>query len=93
MAKFIRGIESRAPAVLGTLVAQALFVSQAAAQCAMCGQATASAGSSPRQAILTFLAAALVLLVPALLVLASVGILLWKHREAPAAGQFQSSRT
>ena len=56
------------------------LVSRAAAQCPMCGQAAAYAGSKPGAALATFGAAALVLLVPVLLMMTGVGLLLWKHR-------------
>ena len=56
------------------------LAARAVAQCAMCGQATAYAGSSPSRAYATFAGAALVLLVPVLLIMAGFGTLLWKHR-------------
>jgi len=62
-----------------------LLATRVAAQCAMCGQATGYAGTSPRQAYMTFLQAALVLLVPAMLMLGGVAMLLWRHRHADGA--------
>jgi len=59
-----------------------LVATRVAAQCAMCGQATGYAGTSPRQAYMTFLQAALVLLVPAICMLGGVALLLWRHRNA-----------
>ena len=55
-------------------------VTRVAAQCPMCGSATAYAGSSAKQAYATFSSAALVLLVPVVLLMGAVGGLLWKHR-------------
>jgi hypothetical protein len=46
----------------------------------MCGQAVAYAGSTPGSAYPTFQAAAIVLLVPVVLFLGSVGVLLRKFR-------------
>jgi hypothetical protein len=63
-----------------------LLAERVAAQCAMCGQATGYAGTSPRQAYMTFLQAALVLLVPAIGMLGGAALLLWRHRHADGAG-------
>jgi len=60
-------------------------VSQTAAQCVMCGQAAANAGD-PEQAASTFATAILVLLIPAALLLAAAGLLLWRFRGAPGDG-------
>lgn len=64
-------------AVLATLVA----ATETAAQCALCGQGTRYAGTSPRQSILAFAAATVVLLVPTLTAAVSIGRTLWRHRD------------
>ena len=71
---------------LAAFTVVAIVAEHAAAQCAMCGQATGYAGTSPRQAYMTFLRAALVLLVPALGLLGGAALLLWRHRHADGSG-------
>ena len=63
--------------VLATLL---VAVPDAAAQCALCGQAAAAAGD-PETVSRTFATAILVLLVPTLAVLAGTGLLLWRFRD------------
>ena len=52
-----------------------------AAQCAMCGSGTPYAGTSPARAYATFIAAALVLLVPVGGFVAALAAYAWKHRQ------------
>jgi len=71
---------------LAAFTVVAIVAERVAAQCAMCGQATGYAGTSPRQAYMTFLQAALVLLVPAIGMLGGAALLLWRHRHADGSG-------
>ena len=58
---------------------------ETAAQCVMCRQAAANAGD-PQQAAATFTTAIYVLLIPAALLLAGAGLLLWRFRDDPGGG-------
>ena len=58
---------------------------ETAAQCVMCRQAAANAGD-PQQAAATFTTAIYVLLIPAALLLAGAGLLLWRFRGDPGGG-------
>ena len=51
-----------------------------AAQCALCGQATRYAGTSPERALASLLAGTIVLLLPPVSVAVCLGRFLWKHR-------------
>lgn len=51
-----------------------------AAQCALCGQGTRYAGTSPERAVATLLAGTIVLLLPPVSVAVLLGRFLWKHR-------------
>jgi hypothetical protein len=68
-------------AVVGAVLLIAAFAADAAAQCALCGQGMPYAGVTPRRSVQTFLAAALVLLVPTFTAAAAIGRSLWRHRE------------
>jgi hypothetical protein len=57
-----------------------LWAADAAAQCALCGQGTRYAGSSPGRAVASLLAGTIVLIVPPVSVAVAVGRFLWKHR-------------
>ena len=59
--------------------------SETTAQCVMCRQAAANAGD-PGQAAATFTTAIFVLLLPAALLLAGAGLLLWRFRDDPGGG-------
>jgi hypothetical protein len=67
------------------LLAWWLVPGHLAAQCAMCGQAAASAGD-PEQAASTFATAILVLLIPVCLLLSAAALLLWRFRHDPGGG-------
>ena len=55
----------------------------AVAQCVMCGRSAEYAGGGPDKAYATLATASLILLLPALSLLAGAGALLWKYRKAP----------
>ena len=57
--------------------------STAAAQCVMCGRSAEYAGGAPGKAYATLATASMLLLLPALSLLAGAGALLWKYRKAP----------
>jgi hypothetical protein len=71
---------TEAAARLGMALLGLALTQPAVAQCPMCGQAAANAGTSPGQAYATLVPAVLVLLVPVLGFMGAVGALLWKHR-------------
>lgn len=58
-----------------------LWAAGAGAQCALCGQGTRYAGSSPGSAVASLLAGTIVLLVPPVSVAVCLGRFLWKHRQ------------
>lgn len=57
-----------------------LAAERVAAQCALCGSATPYASDDPSRAFRTFLAAALVLLVPVGGICAALGVYMRRHR-------------
>lgn len=71
---------SRASAVALAFSFPVALAGECIAQCVMCGSGTPYAGSSPQRTAIALAAAALVLLVPALLVLAGAARYLWKMR-------------
>ena len=69
----------RAAAAVAVLL---VWAANAAAQCALCGQGTRYAGSSPEGAVAALLAGTIVLLLPPVSVAVCIGRFLWKHRES-----------
>jgi len=69
----------RAGAAVAVLLA---WSANAAAQCALCGQGTRYAGSSPEGAVAALLAGTIVLLLPPVSVAVCIGRFLWKHRQS-----------
>jgi hypothetical protein len=72
----------RASRTLGILAGLVLLSAvRVEAQCALCGQATPYAGSTPQRAAQTFVTAALVLLVPVAIATLGIGRTLWRRRD------------
>jgi hypothetical protein len=64
------------------LAVQLVWTANATAQCALCGQGTRYAGSSPEGAVAALLAGTIVLLLPPVSVAVCIGRFLWKHRQS-----------
>ena len=75
------GAVRRAAAATAAVPVLVLWATGAAAQCALCGQGTRYAGSSPGSAVASLLAGTIVLLVPPVSVAVGLGRFLWKHRQ------------
>lgn len=74
-----RGVVARGVAVMAV---QLVWPVNATAQCALCGQGTRYAGSSPEGAVAALLAGTIVLLLPPVSVAVCIGRFLWKHRQS-----------